>query len=104
MSPSPTIPAIIESIAALSEEERSQLLEQLYKRRLIIPRSSETLQYTGVKSSESEKERESEKLDKEILDISNDPLVGLFSSDPHLATESEEIVQQEITMRSFKSS
>ncbi len=92
MNHSPTIPAIVESIAALSEEERSQLFAQLYKRHLITPIWDETLR---DKTSDAKNEGE-----KEILDIANDPLVGLFSDDPHLATESEDILTREITPRS----
>ncbi|MBP0019862.1 MAG: DUF433 domain-containing protein [Cyanobacteria bacterium SBLK] len=52
MSHPPTIPVIVESIAALSEEERSQLLAQLYERHLITQSSDKTpIENTGANSS-----------------------------------------------------
>lgn len=98
MTHSLTIPAIVESIAALSEEERSQLFIQLYEHHLITQITNEILrENSSIQSSNLKNEEEKEELD---LDIAQDPLVGLFSSDPHLATESEDILKQEITMRS----
>jgi hypothetical protein len=33
-------------------------------------------------------------------DVNDDPLIGLFSGSPHLATQSEDILQQSITLTS----
>ncbi|MEA5468952.1 hypothetical protein [Spirulina sp. 06S082] len=81
MTYSLTIPAIVESIAALSEEERSQLFIQLYEHHLITQITNEILRENpSIQSSNLKNEEEKEELD---LDIAKDPLVGLFSSDPH---------------------
>ncbi|MBP0018386.1 MAG: hypothetical protein J7647_12660 [Cyanobacteria bacterium SBLK] len=96
MTDSLTIPAIVESIATLSEEERSQLFVQLYERHLLTPISNEMFRENVSFQSTELKHEE----DEEILDIANDPLIGLFSTDPNLAIESEDILEREITMRS----
>ncbi|MEM9537987.1 MAG: hypothetical protein AAGA60_00585 [Cyanobacteria bacterium P01_E01_bin.42] len=96
MTDSLTIPAIVESIATLSEEERAQLFVQLYERHLLTSISDEMFsENVSFRSTELKQEEH-----KDILDIAHDPLVGLFSTDPNLAMESEDILEREMTMRS----
>lgn len=90
------IPDLVESIAALSETERSQLFAQLSALQLIsfppTPQSGD--------DSASENAQIAPQVEPEQRDLTADPLVGLFAADPELATESEAILAQEITPQS----
>jgi hypothetical protein len=83
---SPLLQRVLQDLAQLSIEEQleviAQATEHLKRRAMAKPH-----QQSDVESALP-------------IDAATDPLVGLFSGSPNLATESEKILEQEISAHS----
>lgn len=77
---------VLNEIAQLTPDERSQLIEHLHQ---MQNRPETTTQPNTPKQ------------DSEEISTVPDPLIGLFAGSPDLATQSEEILHQDLTAQGW---